>query len=313
MQTPAAARAAAGIPGIEVRAPMSRVRQARTWLEALHGGSGQLTELRFKRGSGMAQEWYLDRVSAAGRAVELGEHTDVYAGVVPRRLRQGGRNALVDYCFWLWAECDTAGAVERALLVRPQAHMVVRSSPGRAHFYWALSEALRLDHLEVALKRLAWELGADMKATDRSRILRVPGTTNHKHGAPCEITQMNPHRNIVARDLVSKLPDPAPPKALPVKKPRRDAEVENLAATPARAYVERLSGKSIARGMCQCPLHKNGQERTASLHVGGPKDELWYCFGCGEGGDIFTFAAKLWGLDERRDFVEVKRRVMEAM
>lgn len=50
------------------------------------------------------------------------------------------------------------------------------------------------------------------------------------------------------------------------------------------------AGKSL-RGLC--PFHK---ERTASFHV-SPERGSYHCFGCGEGGDAFSFIEKVEGVD----------------
>src|SRR5437763_14206670 len=52
------------------------------------------------------------------------------------------------------------------------------------------------------------------------------------------------------------------------------------------------SGKSY-KGLC--PFHN---ERTPSFHV-FPESQTWQCFGCHEGGDVFTFVEKQQGLDFR--------------
>jgi DNA primase len=54
----------------------------------------------------------------------------------------------------------------------------------------------------------------------------------------------------------------------------------------------RKSGKSF-QGLC--PLHN---ERTPSFYV-FPESQTWRCFGCHEGGDVFTFVEKQQGLDFR--------------
>lgn len=54
----------------------------------------------------------------------------------------------------------------------------------------------------------------------------------------------------------------------------------------------RKSGKSFQG---TCPFHN---ERTPSFHVFA-ESQTWRCFGCNEGGDIFTFVQKQQGLDFR--------------
>src|SRR5258706_159497 len=52
------------------------------------------------------------------------------------------------------------------------------------------------------------------------------------------------------------------------------------------------SGKAF-KGLC--PFHN---ERTPSFYV-FPESQTWRCFGCHEGGDIFTFVEKQQGMDFR--------------
>ena len=58
-----------------------------------------------------------------------------------------------------------------------------------------------------------------------------------------------------------------------------------------KPYVKlRRAGRSMV-GLC--PFHK---EKTGSFHV-SPERGTYHCFGCGEGGDIFSFIQKAEGLD----------------
>jgi len=51
--------------------------------------------------------------------------------------------------------------------------------------------------------------------------------------------------------------------------------------------------KAGANYMGRCPFH---EERTASFSV-NPAEKLYYCFGCGEGGDLLGFVQKKDNLD----------------
>jgi DNA primase len=70
------------------------------------------------------------------------------------------------------------------------------------------------------------------------------------------------------------------------------------AAVDASDIVEVVSGrtqlrKAGARYTGRCPFH---EERTPSFSV-NPQDKLFYCFGCGKGGDVITFVRETEQLD----------------
>ena len=55
----------------------------------------------------------------------------------------------------------------------------------------------------------------------------------------------------------------------------------------------RSSAESGGRYTGRCPFH---EERTPSFSV-NPQDKLYYCFGCGAGGDAITFVRETEQLD----------------
>jgi hypothetical protein len=64
----------------------------------------------------------------------------------------------------------------------------------------------------------------------------------------------------------------------------------NLCAFVARFTALRRSGRQFV-GLC--PLHA---ERDPSFYV-HPDKQVFYCFGCGAGGDVFTFVMRATGCD----------------
>lgn len=82
-----------------------------------------------------------------------------------------------------------------------------------------------------------------------------------------------------------------------------------IAAVKAATDLVSLVGEYVSlrkqgtRHVGICPFH--GPERTASFGVNA--DNFWKCFGCGEGGDCFTFLMKVKGIlfgDALRELAE---------
>ena len=63
-------------------------------------------------------------------------------------------------------------------------------------------------------------------------------------------------------------------------------------AVPMQAAAERYGLHPDRHGLCCCPFHN---EKTPSFKI-YPGTDGFYCFGCGEGGDVVTFVEKLLGL-----------------
>lgn len=277
-----------------------------------------------------AREWFSvsDWRSGTAEVVELldgqptlsnfaREHAakfDVYVGAAPRTMREGGKNAIAQvWC--LWADCDTPEAIERLKHFRPKPGLIIGSGNGQ-HAWWPLSHPLSPVWAVRANRRLAHALGADIKATDAARILRYPGTLNHKTDPPMRVMIEKGIRNpradfaLPVAAIVGGLSDP-PGTAKP-RKPRPDVISDDpLLGISAGRYYQTLTGRKVTQGNVTCPFHSGGKERSPSMRL---YDTTWYCWGCTRGGSIYEFGSMLWGLDTRGTaFLELKERLTHAL
>lgn len=79
-------------------------------------------------------------------------------------------------------------------------------------------------------------------------------------------------------------------------RPLRSHVDDPLRAIPLAVAVEILTGTEVpASRMIRCPLPGH-EDRTPSCHV---NDELWFCHGCGAGGDLLELGAQLFGIEAR--------------
>lgn len=306
-----------GAPSGYLRPPgLAPLQQAALYLRSIHE-PGAYIELRARAPQGFAQSWHRDPYEAAQDALRISHLTDVYVGVLPRRETSGGKDSVLPSRV-LWCEADSPHAVESALMHKHPPAMVVCTSPGRAHCYWQLTRPVPADRVAEANRRLAYALGGDMNAVDAARILRVPGTMNHKRKTPKPVflSRFAASPNIDPGALLDSLPNPPAAAPVTVRPPRprvTDPTTDRLRKIPSREYAPALAHRDLTGHLMCCPFHKGGAENTPSFHVGGPDAALWFCFGCSEGGDIFGFAARLWGLDEKAAFPRIVKRLGEEL
>ena len=239
---------------------------------------------------------------------------DVYVGCAPRSRRAGTKDA-IDQVWVLWAECDGEGAVRAARSFDPAPAVVIGSGSGsNCHAYWPLREPLVPAQAEAFNLRLAHALGADRACFDASRILRPPGSWNHKHQPPRPVTviEMQRGRAFHAREVAGHLPQPEPERLARRWQPRpaRDTRGDPLLAIEPATYVVNLLGVRPGRDhKVRCPFHP---EERPSLHVYPSAARGWTCFSCGRGGTIYDLAAGLWGMETRgRAFLELRAQLIE--
>jgi hypothetical protein len=279
--------------------------------------SQALLEVRYRlRSGGMASEFHAirDRHRVLAAVNERARETDVYVGCAPR-CRPDGRKQAIEQVWVLWAECDGHAASLAAQRHMPRPALVVASgTPGNVHAYWPLRAALSPRDAERANLRLATALGADRNCFDASRILRPPGTWNHKHNPPHRVTVVQ-HRLAVRFDVdqvVGSLPhiDLTDVDRRWEARPTGRGRSDPLLRIPPEVYVRELLGvRAVPNSKVRCPFHADDHP---SLHVYRTAERGWHCFSCRRGGSIYDLAAEVLGLGTRgRDFIELRRRLNE--
>ncbi len=175
-------------------------RAAERYFALLHHelAAGESIEVRYRPASPdgrMRRAFLADGRGAARWAVRLGTENDVYSGVAARHEEDGTKKGVCRVPA-LWADLDAKEGHTRASRLAQLGELPCRPSMavwtgGGWHAYWLLEEPAGspedMDRAELAMRRMAAGLGSD-PVHDRSRILRVPGTHNHKYGEPRPVT-----------------------------------------------------------------------------------------------------------------------------
>ena len=159
-------------------------------------------DVRYKRPDAdqMSRRFCENLNEAVDLALALGQSNEVYVGVAPRRGNVGTKEG-VTRLFALWADVDFKGhhtstsRLEQLQGLSWPSSMLVWSGGGY-HPYWLLKEPVQgleeLAHAERIMKKIAEGLDGDA-VYDRSRILRVPGTFNHKQDEPRLVKLVHHH------------------------------------------------------------------------------------------------------------------------
>jgi hypothetical protein len=254
---------------------------------------------------------------------------EVFVGPVPRTDPRGRKDAAAD-SHLAWIDIDRPGELHRLWRFAHPPHLVVASGSGGAHAYWRLAEPLPAQPLEGrwierANLRLAYHLAGDRASVDRARVMRVPGSVNHKVGRLCHIRYADPRRpGYQARELLGSLPEP-PVSWLGRRVNSRPAggwsgrrSNDPLRAIAPREYFRALAAAEVTRdGYCHCPLPDH-EDPHPSCRVFETAEEGWWCFGCGRGGSIYDLASLLEGGPGGGDlrgeaFVRAKRVAYRAL
>jgi hypothetical protein len=158
------------------------------WLDVLHAHRPGFIEIRpISKGRVLKPEFVPteDCEQVVRRASELRTSADVYVGAAPR-IRRSGKKDAVERLSAAWADIDTREAEVELLFFELPASMIVASGHG-LHAYWLLEFGAEPRVGEQLNRGLARRLGSDPHVVDASRIMRIPGTLNHKSDPPTEV------------------------------------------------------------------------------------------------------------------------------
>ena len=177
------------------------------YLRMLAGNAlpGQFFDVRCAMPTGGMRRWFVSAlaVNEAARVItRLARQTDVYVGVALRDGRAHGGRSAISGSHLLYIECDHRDAGDRLHGFPYSPSMTVASgSPGHLHIYWCLRERASSAQVESANRRLVLALRGDPASVDIARLLRPPGSFNHKHSPPVAVRLLahNPECPLCAR------------------------------------------------------------------------------------------------------------------
>jgi hypothetical protein len=258
----------------------------------------------------------------ATRATTLSAEHSVYFGVAiqhPSRQPnpfERSRNASAYVMPGLYFDLDLASGAHAAstlpttaaealafLQALPATPSLILHTGGGLHAYWLFDAPvwLRTDADRTAMSQLmrrfaqtlcqagkarGWTLDA---LRDLARVLRPPGTNNHKYGAPVELIQKEAVRYSLADfDWLTPLPAPSVHQGYGTgvsDQPDLRRVIE--------AYSGTLTQKSDQEWHGAHPIH--GSSTGVNLDVNLTKG-VWHCWRHGTGGDALTLIAVCAGL-----------------
>ena len=189
------------------------------------------------------------------------------------------------------------------LYALPAKPSLIVHTGGGLHAYWLFEQPVWLrteaDRTTVThlLQQFAYTLSQAGKAhgwtldalRDLARVLRPPGTINHKYGTPVEVIAERAVRYTLA-DFDWLIPLPAPSVS---KGTGSGVQDQPSVVAVVEAYGGTLTEKSDQEWHGAHPIH--GSSTGVNLDVNVTKG-LWHCWRHGTGGDAFTMMAICEGL-----------------
>jgi len=176
---------------------------------------------------------------------------NVFFGVATRDGEAGTKKNIIEIPT-VWCDADlkdiTAVELSRKVEIFPFKPSIIVLTGGGAHLYWLLTKPVGKSYIEMiedVNRRIAYALSGDKAAVDAARILRVPGTLNHKYNPPQNVKLHRIHDYRYDLDDFLCLPEP-PVKARVSKRSPLTLDPVNIGAR--NNTLTRIVGKYI--GLC---------------------------------------------------------------
>jgi hypothetical protein len=157
--------------------------------------NGGYIELRFiAKGGGIQSKYYPsidDVIKDMDYITQQSKRRGVYVGVCPRQEQRGDKSS-VKFVKVFWADVDDknfkGGKTEALEIIKsfPFPPTLIMDTGNGFHVYWGLKEGIKIDspddiiRVEAFLKAISKALNADSASAELARVLRIPGTFNHK-------------------------------------------------------------------------------------------------------------------------------------
>jgi hypothetical protein len=274
---------------------------------------------------------------AYARSADAGRE-EVFVGAAPRTRPRGSKDAVAAARF-LWVDIDRPDRLDALwtfLSERPCHLLVETGGSGGVHAYWKLDRPLEPtrrrgdgtleEPIERAHERLIHGLGTDAdgrpdvgdpRCAERSRVLRLGGTVNHKSGNWARVISADLALAPYPLDeLLDGLPEP-PNLARRIGKDGPNADPYKRIA-PAEYFLHLAGLRVPARGLVSCPVPGH-EDAHPSCSVGRSAEEGWCCHAasCGARGAIYDLASVLaggpWGPALRGEhFARARQAVVAA-
>jgi hypothetical protein len=237
------------------------------------------------------QQSYAYRVEAAAASAALSRSSDLgldaYLSVHLFRV-WGSRLAehAIERVGTLWLDEDEGRYPEDL----PRPTLEVRSSAGRRHLYWGLTEPIPAEKAVELNRRIASAAGGDTTKAGLSSVLRPPGTRNYKRfpdvdEVTARLTGVRAWEPEALDAAIPRLPEPEPVEAIYVGPLEEGIDLDAWLASHYRAHLR--GGVRDGRGkkyavVCPWVAQHSGEDPTGTYvgqyarEDGTPNGPTWF-------------------------------------